>query len=611
MRLLKSHRLINYATIFGVILVIIAGAFSTVFMVKEAERELRNNLIIQAKIAMSAINIHRIETLSGSTDDVTTPDYIRLKEQLQNIKGVSANFRFVYLMGRKGDRTIFFYLDAESPESEDYSPPGQIYTEATDALQSSFSNGTAFTEGPVADRWGTWVSALVPITNPKTGKIIAVFGMDIDATEWNKEIFSRSYIPAALTIILLILIVGGILLLRLRAKKRESETKLSTLFAAMTDVVLVCDKNGGSTYFAPTKSDFITKLPKDLVGKNILEFLPGSEGNMLLDEIKETIQAQKARRIQYCVNINNTEIWYEASLSPLSDDKMMLVARDISLRKQAEKEIKKYSEDLEKTNSKLQTSKEIIEANLTQKNILINELEETKRNLEEAIKQKDKFFSIIAHDLKSPLSGVLGLTKILSEEVRDMEIEEVENYSMLLKEATQDVYALLINLLEWARLQRELVGFEPEAINLHQNAKNVINLLKSSALNKNIIVLNNIPPDLVANADVHMLDTILRNLISNAIKFTHKRGSISIEGKATGDCVQISVTDSGIGIPKEYLPLLFKVGEKTSRSGTEGETSTGLGLILCFEYIKKHKGNIWVESEEGKGTTFFFTIPKL
>jgi PAS domain S-box-containing protein len=224
--------------------------------------------------------------------------------------------------------------------------------------------------------------------------------------------------------------------------------------------------------------------------------------------------------------------------------------------------------------------------------------------------EKDKFFSILAHDLKGPLSAFLGATQILTEEIQNMTLEEIKEITISMKESATNIYGLLENLLEWSRLKRGMMDYSPEKINVKQKIPASIEVLKESVRKKGIKINYSLPEDLTIYADSHMFETVIRNLVSNAIKFTPKSGEISISAEAVQDkTIEIKICDSGIGMSQELLGKLFLLNEKTSRKGTEGEPSTGLGLLLCKEFIEKHNGKIQVESEEGKGSTFSFAVP--
>lgn len=224
--------------------------------------------------------------------------------------------------------------------------------------------------------------------------------------------------------------------------------------------------------------------------------------------------------------------------------------------------------------------------------------------------EKDKFFSIIAHDLRGPLSAFVAATQIITEEIQTMSLEEIKDITDSMKTSATNIYNLLENLLEWSRLRRGGMDFVPLIFNLRKNVDECIKPLSEASKKKSIEIENLIPEQLEVLADIHMLDSVLRNLISNAVKFTAKGGKVKVAASKNNDSsILISISDSGIGMSPELKARLFQINEKTSRPGTEGEPSTGLGLLLCKEFIEKHDGKIWVESEVGKGSNFYFTLP--
>ncbi len=224
--------------------------------------------------------------------------------------------------------------------------------------------------------------------------------------------------------------------------------------------------------------------------------------------------------------------------------------------------------------------------------------------------EKDKLFSIISHDLRSPVNGFLSLSFLLSDEMERLTKEQIGEIARSLYSSAGKVNDLLNDLLEWSQLQRGLTVFEPAALNLKQVADECISFMDEQSKAKAIQVINEIPVGTEITADVHMLQVVLRNLLTNAVKFTPKGGRVLISVAAENDLfARISITDTGIGMSDDLSAKLFMVNEKTSRKGTEGEPSSGLGLILCKEFVEKQNGNIWVESVEGKGSTFSFTVP--
>lgn len=271
---------------------------------------------------------------------------------------------------------------------------------------------------------------------------------------------------------------------------------------------------------------------------------------------------------------------------------------------------------------------------LTEKNNEIfhqrEELAQLNIQLQESNSSKDKFFSIIAHDLKSPLSGFLGTTKIMAEESSDLTLDEMRELSRNMQESARHIYKLLENLLEWSRIQRGVIDYNPDACSLAMLVKNNIDLQTIVAHNKQIKLINSVDDRFTVLADVSMINTVIRNLISNSLKFTPKGGRIEIGAEdyfvpeneikdishpnsttLQDKFVKVFIKDNGIGMNSEILKNVFMVDKKTSRPGTENEPSTGLGLLLCKEFIEKNGGSIWAESTEGVGTVFYFSLRKL
>ncbi|HUW06116.1 MAG TPA: PAS domain S-box protein [Williamwhitmania sp.] len=222
---------------------------------------------------------------------------------------------------------------------------------------------------------------------------------------------------------------------------------------------------------------------------------------------------------------------------------------------------------------------------------------------------KDKFFSIIAHDLKNPLSTLLAGTELLLKNFRNIQADKTETILKNLNSNTQQTFKLLENLLDWARNQQNRMEFNPEVIDIGEVANQIVAFLGPTATSKNITLLQEIISPSVAIADAYMINAILRNLISNAIKFTRPEGVINIRAIELDGAVQVSVSDNGVGIKPEEVEKIFRIDTNASKLGTSGEKGTGLGLLLCKEFVDKHGGAIWVESEVGKGSTFFFTLP--
>lgn len=264
--------------------------------------------------------------------------------------------------------------------------------------------------------------------------------------------------------------------------------------------------------------------------------------------------------------------------------------------------------------SALNKNKELLNTRVKLKTVNghLGELSEERLKLSEQNTKKDKLFSIIAHDLKSPFVGFLGLTEIMANRVEECTKDEILTFSREMHENAKNLFKLLQNLLDWALIQKDAMEFNPIEINLKDVISDNIRYFHQSSAQKGIDILIDVPQNQKIYADKEMLNSVLRNLLSNGLKFTEKKGKIIITSKESENgMIEVKLCDNGIGMSTELCDRLFRVGEKVGRKGTAGEDSTGLGLLLCVEFIEKCGGRIWAESVEGVGSTFYFTLPKV
>jgi PAS domain S-box-containing protein len=291
------------------------------------------------------------------------------------------------------------------------------------------------------------------------------------------------------------------------------------------------------------------------------------------------------------------------------DEGSIWMLQDISERKRAELLLKEKNEEIETQNEEyLQINEELTQTNeeliITKKQIEKNNQELTKLNAD-----KDRFISILAHDLKSPFNSILGFLFLLTENIRKYDIDKIEKQIHIINNSAQNTYKLLEDILIWVKANSGKIPFEPQTLNFANICTDIIENFKLTAKAKNITIKYTENENINIYADINMIHTILRNLISNAIKFTNNGGRINIYGELNNSTVTISVSDNGIGIDSDTLTKLFDISHKITTQGTAKEIGTGLGLLLCKEFIEKHDGKIWVESKVGKGSEFKFTIP--
>lgn len=235
--------------------------------------------------------------------------------------------------------------------------------------------------------------------------------------------------------------------------------------------------------------------------------------------------------------------------------------------------------------------------------------EEKERQIKQLLDDKDKFFSIIAHDLRGPFNGIIGLSELLLENDNQLDNKETNEFIQLINQSSKSAFSLLDNLLIWAQSQTGSIQFTPKKLEINSIIDKTIHLLANIAKTKNINIRSEIEAKQYMVGDKNMLETVFRNLISNAIKFTNTNGEVVVSMIKEKDQMVFSVQDNGIGIPPDKIANLFAINKRNTTSGTNDETGTGLGLMLCKDFIEKHGGQIWVKSQPEKGSVFSFGIP--
>jgi len=241
--------------------------------------------------------------------------------------------------------------------------------------------------------------------------------------------------------------------------------------------------------------------------------------------------------------------------------------------------------------------------------LLFRELKQSELALKEANQTKDRFFSIISHDLRAPFTSLMGFSETLIDSYDSFDEKTKKNFARAIYDSAEQIYNLLDNLLQWSLAQTNSIVFKPGKVDFSTVVDENISLMEKSAELKEITLVSAIDGDRVLFADINMLNTILRNLFSNAIKFTGKGGNITLSSTAKKDFLEITIADTGVGMSDEYMKKIFRIDEKHLTRGTEKETGTGIGLVLCKDFIEKHGGKIWVESKPGEGSRFSFTLP--
>ncbi len=377
--------------------------------------------------------------------------------------------------------------------------------------------------------------------------------------------------------------------------ERELYTDLSNALPAgiyrlrvFKDVSLI-DKKWETSTDTPYKLEFannrfyeILHIDKELFIKN-----PGIISDFILEEDKESFvrlnveanlnKTPFAWEGRFKINENQIWIHFESVPRCLENGDIIWTGtlNDVSKRKAAELEIASKNIELEKLNA-----------------------------------EKNKFFSIIAHDLRSPFNAIIGLSELLVEEIDEKNYENAQEYSSIILQSAHRAMALLKNLMEWAQLKTGKIEYNPEYFNIVALIKEAALLYNEIAKKKSITIEENLPYFLSLYADKAMISSILRNFISNAIKFTMPGGKVVVTVEEKPREIIFSVKDTGVGISKERVDDIFKIDHMYSTMGTDNEKGTGMGLTLCKDFVEMHSGKIWVESEEGIGSCFCFSLNK-
>lgn len=247
--------------------------------------------------------------------------------------------------------------------------------------------------------------------------------------------------------------------------------------------------------------------------------------------------------------------------------------------------------------------------NITVRKKAEQQLMESQNKLQELVKQKDTFFNIIAHDLRSPISGFMDLTEDLCLNYNQLTLNQMKESIDALNKSSSQIYDMLNNLLQWSKSQTGNLKIKKEVFDIKKIVGNSAEIFSIKSKNKNIKIINEIPDGTFVYADKSMIGTVVQNLLSNALKFTDKNGKVQLRSKTADTEVTIYVKDNGIGIDEGQISTLFSITGQYIQEGTSGETGTGLGLLIAKEFIEKNNGTIDVISKKGEGTTFYFTLP--
>lgn len=357
---------------------------------------------------------------------------------------------------------------------------------------------------------------------------------------------------------------------------KDFKVRDHSILRALPDFLFVLSSEGNFIDYKLNKNPDFFISPVSVISKSVFEIFPHEIAEKTYQHIQKVFEEDNIQTFDFSLEHKNQTNYYEARLVKSLQNEVLLLLRDVTAQKNAEAQIKEITENLRHTNA-----------------------------------TKDKFFSIIAHDLRTPLIGLIGYAEILSEEIDNLEKTEIKEFSTNIVDISQQTIKLLSNLLEWSRIQTGRIEYNPIRLNAYYAVDNVIRLLISNADHKNIKLINEAAKEHIILADENMLHSVLMNLISNALKFTNEGGIVKVKSDVfKKEMIKLSICDNGIGMDEENMSKLFNLDKTFTTPGTANEKGSGIGTVLCKEFVYKHGGNIWVESEKGIGTTVHFTLPR-
>ncbi len=474
----------------------------------------------------------------------------------------------------------------------------------------------------------SYYGGIVPLTdagNRKVGEIIALSNI----TELEKSanlllilLIIVSLLLGSATIILFYIYLGSIekRLVKDREKIQKAESQINAILETVGEGIVTVNENGNIILINQEGLNIFGYKHEELIGKNLLTLIPEKYKSAHIngwEKYKETGVSSIVGKSIELEGIRSDKTIFPLELQiteTLIENQILLTGsiRDITERKRTEEELKEYQNHLEELvderTVELEKVNEKLQGDIVERKKIEESLTKSEMHLKELIATKDKFFSIMSHDLRAPFQGLLGMAGILMDEIDDLEKDEIREYAGVINKSSMLLFDLLNNLLEWSRIQTGNMKYEPTEIHLEAAVQKVIQLLEANANDKHITLNMIIDDNHIVHADPNMLRSIVQNLVSNAIKFTNEGGEIKISSELKDKYIVISVSDNGVGMEQKNIKKLFRLDTQVTTRGTKKEKGTGLGLLLCKDLVERNGGNIWVESELGKGSKFNFTL---
>jgi PAS domain S-box-containing protein len=583
------------------LIVLIVGSIYIYYTYKRIERKKVESVLRIASTTETLIPHNLLDSLSAIPTDTLKYEYKLLKKKLNDVIKINSNARFCYYYTLRSDKIIFI-ADSEPSNSEDCSPAGQEYTEADQTCFDTYRLDSIIITDPIEDRWGTWISVFIPVHHPDSGEVIAVFGMDFDASEWKANMFYEIF-RSSVVVLLVIILFFFILIIRSKNKSlsnelqhrkntefalRESETKFRQISNKMTDVVWLMDFKGKSLFVSPSIEGFTGYTVDEYLNQTIQErFTPETAVaglKVFNEEIQKYIASSSPDKnhthtleMEYICK-DGSKKWGELIVTPYLDEAGTLigihgVTRDITARKKAELELIK-----------------------------------AKEKAEESDRLKSAFLSNMSHEIRTPMNGILGFASLLKRP--NLTGEKQNTYIDLIEKSGIRMLNIINDIIDISKIESGQMTVFYSETNISSILDSLYNFFLPETTQKNIkLTYNNEinPEDNIISTDNDKLYAILTNLIKNAVKFT-KEGEIEFGCSKKGKLLEFYVRDTGKGIPDEQQQMVFERFRQGSEAHNREYEGSGLGLAISKAYVQMLGGQITVESSEGVGSKFSFTI---